>query len=87
MSHLKLYEYFGHMRTILAVGSKVDILNQNLKQKTNIGFIVIRVDNRCNILVKLYNQHINKKVITYRPKKKKLKNIHIMREVKISLNY
>ena len=73
MSHLKLYEYFGSMKTILAVGSKVDVLNQNLKQKTNIGFIAIRVDNICNILVKLYNQHINKKVIAYRPKKKEIK--------------
>jgi len=67
LSHLKLYEYFGSMKPILAVGSRVDSLNQQLIEATRTGFISIGADNICKTLTELYKKHIYDEGIPYNP--------------------
>ena len=67
LSHLKLYEYLGSMSPILIVGAKNDFTNQKIVETTNSGFVGIGVNQISNILVNLYNNHINGGGIPYKP--------------------
>lgn len=67
LSHLKLYEYLGSMNPIFIVGAKNDFTNQKIVETTNCGFIGIGVNQISNILVNLYNNHINGRGIPYKP--------------------
>ena len=73
LSHLKLYEYLGSMNPIFIVGAKNDFTNQTIVETTNSGFIGIGVDQISNILVNLYNNHINGKGIPYKPNIREIK--------------
>lgn len=67
LSHLKLYEYLGSLSPIFIVGAKNDFTNQKIVETTNSGFIGIGVNQISNILVNLYDRHINGEGIPYKP--------------------
>tara|TARA_B110000971_G_scaffold160646_1_gene164214 strand:+ start:1989 stop:3341 length:1353 start_codon:yes stop_codon:yes gene_type:complete len=74
-SHLKLYEYLGSMSPIFVVGTKIDGTgtNQKIIESTNSGFIGIGSNQISNILVDLYNKHINGSGIPHEPNMMEIK--------------
>jgi hypothetical protein len=73
LSHLKLYEYLGSMNPIFVVGAKIDSTNQKIVESTNSGFIGIGGNQISNILVDLYNKHINGSGIPHEPNMMEIK--------------